>query len=95
MSAKLPVSYHTRNLEGSCDGFGEWNGRSYVQLTHITQTYERVAIETWFASNDTDPLTQKTLASRKIVPVLVLKNAITEWKEMRKKQLEQQPKSSD
>jgi hypothetical protein len=47
-------------------------------------TYEKVAIERWFASgHDTSPKTGALLSSTTIVPAHALRNAIEEWEEQR------------
>ena len=44
-------------------------------------TYERTAIENWFARNDTSPKTGATLAHKGLAPNLSLRQAIEEWQE--------------
>lgn len=56
-----------------------------VLVVESGMVYDRVNIETWFANNSTDPLTGAKLASKMIVPVLTLKNAIDEWKNINTK----------
>eukprot|EP01123_Difflugia_compressa_P010127 TRINITY_DN3615_c0_g1_i1.p1 TRINITY_DN3615_c0_g1~~TRINITY_DN3615_c0_g1_i1.p1 ORF type:complete len:255 (-),score=30.37 TRINITY_DN3615_c0_g1_i1:51-752(-) len=50
-----------------------------VLLIESGVTYERSAIEQWLKNHNTDPLTNITLTSKQIVPVISLRNAINEW----------------
>jgi len=52
-----------------------------VILVASGKTYERKDIEVWLTLHNTDPLTNEVLASKELLPVLALKNAIEEWKE--------------
>jgi hypothetical protein len=50
-------------------------------ITCDGQTYEKMDILRWFMEgNETSPLTGKKLESLEIVPNIVLKNVIDEWK---------------
>eukprot|EP00899_Mesostigma_viride_P007654 jgi/Mesvir1/16890/Mv15768-RA.1 len=56
--------------------------RDPVMLVETGQTYERAAIEQWFArGNNTDPLTNKRVADKKVVPLSALRSLVEEWVE--------------
>jgi hypothetical protein len=44
--------------------------------------YERVSIESWFKTHDTDPMTNCVLKSKALLGVLAFKQSIEEWKEI-------------
>jgi hypothetical protein len=54
----------------------------YNPVTTIDgQTYEKMEILRWFLDgNETSPLTGKKLKSLEIVPNIILKNIISDWK---------------
>eukprot|EP00899_Mesostigma_viride_P006865 jgi/Mesvir1/1617/Mv05059-RA.1 len=57
-----------------------------VMLVETGQIYERSLIEQWFSrGNDTDPLSNRTVADRKLVPVLALRSLIEEWTEQQER----------
>ena len=43
-------------------------------------TYERSAIEAWFQSNATSPMSNEKLESKTLLPNIALRNSITEWR---------------
>ena len=43
-------------------------------------TYERENITSWLRTNNTDPLTNEHMSSKKLVPNLTLRSAIAEWR---------------
>ena len=45
------------------------------------QTYDRPAIERWFETHDTSPLTGASLSSKNLIPNISLKQIISEYKE--------------
>eukprot|EP00899_Mesostigma_viride_P007659 jgi/Mesvir1/16895/Mv15771-RA.8 len=56
--------------------------RDPVILVETGQTYERDAIEQWFArGNNTDPLTNARVIDTKLVPVFALRCAVAQWVE--------------
>jgi hypothetical protein len=42
-------------------------------------TFERTSIATWFANNDTSPLTNVVLANKILIPNIALRNRIQDW----------------
>ena len=44
-------------------------------------TYERAAIENWFARNDTSPATGAAVSNKGLNPNLSLRHAIEQWQE--------------
>jgi hypothetical protein len=56
-----------------------------VEFFLIFQTYEKQAIETWFKASSLDPMTSQQLSSTQFVLVLSLKNAISEWRDIRER----------
>ena len=65
-----------------------WAGESGTSLPTILAatlvstldglTYERIAIETWLATNDTSPLTGEQLASKMLIPNFLARGQIRE-----------------
>jgi predicted ATPase len=43
-------------------------------------TYERENITNWLRTNNTDPITNKCMESKKLVPNLTIRSAIAEWR---------------
>ena len=43
-------------------------------------TYERENITNWLRTNNTDPITNERMESKKLVPNLTLRSAIAEWR---------------
>lgn len=52
--------------------------KSPVILIETSQSYEKAAIEKWLADHDTDPLSNKRLTNKIIIPNIALRNAIQE-----------------
>jgi hypothetical protein len=48
-------------------------------------TYEKEAIQNWLSKNQTSPLTRKQISPTKLIPNLVLKQLIEQWKEDQRK----------
>ena len=48
-------------------------------VTTLGHSYERSAIEEWFASHSTDPLTGAALADKTLTPVHRLRSAAEAW----------------
>ena len=57
-------------------------------VTQAGQTYERSTISRWLEDHDTDPITNTRLASKQLIPVVVLRNLIAEWSEAHSDALE-------
>ena len=57
-------------------------------VTQTGQTYERSTISRWLEDHDTDPITNTRLASKQLIPVVVLRNLIAEWSEAHSDALE-------
>ena len=57
-------------------------------VTQAGQTYERSTISRWLEGHDTDPITNTRLASKQLIPVVVLRNLIAEWSEAHSDALE-------
>jgi len=49
--------------------------------TMAGMTYSRSAIARWLREHDTDPLTNMTMTSRKLIPNFTVRVALTEWRE--------------
>ena len=52
--------------------------KSPVILIETGQSYEKLAIEKWLVDHDTDPLSNKRLTNKIIIPNIALRNAIGE-----------------
>ena len=52
--------------------------KSPVILIETGQSYEKAAIEKWLVDHDTDPLSNKRLTNKIIIPNIALRNAIQE-----------------
>ena len=50
-------------------------------MTCDGQTYERQAVQEWFKSHDTSPLTGLPLASKTLMPNIIIKKLINEFHE--------------
>lgn len=53
-----------------------------VMVVDSGMVYDRVSIEAWFVSHNTDPMTNQALNSKTLVGVLTLKNAIVEYRQL-------------
>lgn len=53
-------------------------------ITPYGHTYERMVIETWLESNESDPFTRQHLNKEMLIPNFALKNAIEVWKKLDK-----------
>ena len=42
-------------------------------------TYEKSAIEAWFRTNETSPMTNEKLETKNLLPNIALRNSIMEW----------------
>jgi hypothetical protein len=50
-----------------------------VIVVESEQTYDRESIESWFKNNDTDPLTGKKVADKKLITNFAIKSQVEEW----------------